>query len=161
MKKVVMILGIIFSFVWMTIIFTYSNQTGDIVENKASTIIDVIIESNENYEQKTDEEKILIENNYEFYISKLVHVFEYGILCFFLFMAFILIKKRWLNYLFSFFICTFFAISDEYHQNFIPDRNSRPQDVFIDILAAIICILLLELIYTIYHIFKPKYKTSI
>ena len=67
-----------------------------------------------------------------------------------------MIKKRWLNYLFSFIITVAFAFSDELHQNFIPDRSARPQDILIDALAAVICILGLELIYSIYRIFKPK-----
>ena len=99
-----------------------------------------------------------MDNDYEFYISKTVHVLEYGALCFFLIMAFILVKKRSLNYLFSFIIVVLFAISDEWHQTFTPDRTSRPQDVLIDALAAIICILSIELIYTIYKIIKPDYK---
>ena len=156
MKKIIMILGIILSIAWMTVIFTYSSQNGQVVDEKASTIIETITEKDENYQSKTEEEKVLVNNDYEFYISKIVHVLEYGALCFFLFMAFILVKKRYLNYLFSFIITVMFALSDEYHQNFIPDRSARPQDVLIDALAAIICILSLELIYTIFRIFKPK-----
>ena len=158
MKKIIMIIGIILSITWMVVIFTYSSQDGEVVDSKASTIIETITESDEAYQQKTDHEKLLANNDYEFYISKTVHVLEYGALCFFLFLAFILVKKRWLNYLFCFIITVLFAISDEWHQTFTPDRTARPQDVLIDAAAAIICILSLELIYTIYHIFKPKYK---
>ena len=156
MRKVIMILGIILSIAWMTIIFTYSSQNGQKVDEKAVPIIETITESNETYQNASKEEKVLMNNDYEFYISKVVHILEYGALCFFLFMAFILIKKRWINYLFSFIITVAFAISDEYHQTFIPDRSARPQDVLIDALAAIICILSLELIYTIFRIIKPK-----
>ena len=69
-----------------------------------------------------------------------------------------MVKKRWLNYLFSFIITVIFAFTDEYHQTFIPDRSARPQDILIDALAAIICVLSLELIYTIFRLIKPKYK---
>lgn len=155
MKKIIMIIGIVLSITWMVIIFTYSSQNGTTVDEKATPIIETITESNETYQSATKEEKVLMDNDYEFYISKVVHVLEYGALCFFLFMAFILIKKRTLNYLFSFIITFLFAISDEYHQTFIPDRSARPQDVLIDVLAAIICILVLELIYSTYRIFKP------
>ena len=156
MKKFITILGIILSVAWMIVIFTYSSKNGEVVDQKAAPIIETITESNDEYQAATKEEKVLMDNDYEFYISKTVHVLEYGALCFFLFMAFILIKKRWLNYLFSFIITFLFAISDEYHQNFIPDRSARPQDVLIDVMAAIICILMLELLYTIFIIIKPK-----
>jgi len=158
MKKIIMILGIILSIAWMTIIFTYSSQKGEVVDQKATTIIEHVTEKDESYQQKTEEEKVLINNDYEFYISKIVHVLEYGALCFFLFLAFIMVKKRWLNYLFSFIITVIFAFTDEYHQTFIPDRSARPQDILIDALAAIICVLSLELIYTIFRLIKPKYK---
>lgn len=161
MKKIIMILGIILSITWMIVIFTYSSQNGEVVDNKANTIIETITEKDDSYQQKTEEEKVLINNDYEFYISKTVHVLEYGALCFFLFMAFILIKKRTLNYLFSFIITVLFAISDEWHQTFTPDRTARPQDILIDASAAIICILSLELIYTIITIIKPKYKNNL
>ncbi len=158
MKKVIMVLGIILSISLMITIFTYSSANGEVVDAKANTIIETITETNEEYQQKTEHEKLLANNDYEFYISKTVHVLEYGALCFFLIMAFILVKKRSLNYLFSFIIVVLFAISDEWHQTFTPDRTSRPQDVLIDALAAIICILSIELIYTIYKIIKPDYK---
>ncbi len=161
MRKVIMIIGIILSIAWMTIIFTYSSQNGEQVDNKATTIIETITENDQTYQEKTEEEKVLVNNDYEFYISKTVHVLEYGALCFFLFLAFIMIKKRWLNYLFAFLVTVIFAISDEYHQTFIPDRSARPQDIVIDAMAAIICILSLELIYTIYRIFKPKKELSL
>jgi VanZ family protein len=161
MKKIIMVLGIILSVTWMIVIFTYSNKSGEQVDEKANTIIQTITVSDETYQQKTEEEKILVNNDYEFYISKTVHVLEYGALCFFLLMAFVLVKKRSLNYLFSFIITVLFAISDEWHQTFIPDRTSRPQDVLIDASAAIICILSIELIYTIFKIFKPDYKNTI
>ena len=156
MKKVIMIIGIILSIAWMTIIFTYSSQNGEQVDQKANVIIEQVTKDDDSYQQKTEEEKVLVNNDYEFYISKTVHVLEYGALCFFLFMAFVMIKKRWLNYLFSFIITVAFAFSDEFHQTFIPDRSARPQDILIDALAAVICILGLELIYSIYRIFKPK-----
>ena len=160
MKKVIMILGIILSIAWMVLIFTYSSKNGEIVDNKAVPIIETITESNETYQNASAEEKVLMDNDYEFYISKVVHVLEYCALCFFLFMAFIMVKKRYLNYLFSFVITLLFAISDEVHQTFTPDRSARPQDVLIDASARIICILMLELIYTIFRIFKPIYKEN-
>ncbi len=156
MKKLIMILGIILSISLMITIFTYSSYNGTKVDDKAHPIIEVITESNDNYQNATPEEKVLMDNDYEFYISKVVHVLEYGALTFFLFMAFIMVKKRYLNYLFSIIISVLFAISDEYHQTFTPDRSARPQDILIDASAEIICILILELIYTIYKIVKPN-----
>ena len=71
MKKIIMILGIILSITWMIVIFTYSSQNGEVVDNKANTIIETITEKDDSYQQKTEEEKVLINNDYEFY--KIMH----------------------------------------------------------------------------------------
>ncbi len=47
-------------------------------------------------------------------------------------------------YLAAFLIVFFYAISDEFHQTFIPGRNGTPVDVFIDASGALTCLLLIR-----------------
>ncbi len=47
-------------------------------------------------------------------------------------------------YLAAFIIVFLFALSDEYHQTFIPGRNGTLVDVFIDMSGALSCLLLLR-----------------
>ena len=163
MKKIIMILGIILSITLMTIIYTYSAKDKQTVTGEKAPIVEVITSHDENFEQKTEAEKQDAINIYDYYISKTVHVLEYGALCLFLCMAFILIKKRWLNYLLAVIISTGYAVLDEVHQKFVSDRTARQLDVFFDLGGALICVLGLELIYTIYHFFaiKRKYQANL
>lgn len=163
MKKIIMVLGIILSITLMTIIFTYSAQDKQTVTEKKAPIVDVITSHDTTFEEKTEAEKQDAINIYDYYVSKTVHVLEYGALCLFLCMALILIKKRWLLYLLAVVISTSYAILDEIHQKFVADRTARQLDVFFDLGGALICILGLELIYTIYHFFmiKRKYQASL
>ena len=163
MKKVIMIIGIILSITLMTIIYTYSAKDKQTVTTEKAPIVEVITHHDPTFEEKTEAEKQEDINVYDYYISKTVHVLEYGALCLFLCMALILIKKRWLLYLLAVIISTSYAILDEIHQKFVSDRTARQLDVFFDLGGALICVLGLELIYTIYHFFKIKndYKKAL
>ena len=163
MKKIIMVLGIILSITLMTIIYSYSAQDKQTVTEQKAPIVDVITQHDDTFEQKTEAEKQDAINIYDYYISKTVHVLEYGALCLFLCMALILVKKRWLLYLLAVLISTSYAILDEVHQKFVSDRTARQLDVFFDLGGALICVLGLELIYTIYHFIKIKsdYKKAL
>lgn len=73
---------------------------------------------------------------YAFIIFKTLHMIEYGILYFLLFRAFYSYdeKKLPLKYkvIFTFLAAIIYALSDEIHQTFIPTREGRLRDVFID-----------------------------
>ncbi len=53
------------------------------------------------------------------------------------------------TYIFTIILCTLVAITDELHQLFISGRSSRPIDVFIDSIGAIIAV-------TLYHKLTTK-----
>ncbi len=82
--------------------------------------------------------KVSITQNslFAFIIFKSLHVIEYGILYFLLFRAFYSLEKMKLNFrykvIFTFLAAIFYALSDEIHQTFIPTREGRLRDVFID-----------------------------
>lgn len=74
----------------------------------------------------------------DFVIKKIAHMIVYGVLMFFWFRALndkLSIKKA---IVWALIITVLYAVSDEYHQSFVPDREGRVRDVLIDSLAAAI-----------------------
>lgn len=63
-----------------------------------------------------------------FFILKSFHLIEYALLTILLFLGF---RKYKNSILFAY----LYAISDEYHQTFIPGRTGRIRDTFIDLLG--------------------------
>lgn len=54
-------------------------------------------------------------------------------------------------FLTAFLIACLYAISDEYHQTYIPGRNGTPSDVLIDSLGAFVALLLIQKIKSPQH----------
>jgi len=72
---------------------------------------------------------------WDFIIKKSAHMIEFGILYFLLVRAFGSHSKK---YLLSFIISLLYALSDEYHQSFVPGRTPHIRDVGFDTLGTII-----------------------
>jgi VanZ family protein len=82
--------------------------------------------------------KVSIAENslYAFVFFKTLHLIEYGILFFLLFRALNSFDEEKLSlkymFAFTFLIAILYALSDEIHQTFVPTREGRLRDVFID-----------------------------
>ena len=82
--------------------------------------------------------KVSITENtlYAFIFFKTLHIIEYAILYFLLFRAFYFLNNKKLSlkdkFILTIFIAILYAISDEVHQTFVPTREGRLRDVFID-----------------------------
>jgi VanZ family protein len=91
-------------------------------------------------------------NSYSLYVVKGWHVTEYAILFIFVSLA---LKTRAtslpLARLYSWLICLLFAMSDEWHQTFVPPRDGCVRDVFIDMAGASL-VLLVQALYEHKHI---------
>lgn len=78
--------------------------------------------------------------NFLFY--KTLHVIEYALLYFFLFLGFCFTKELKLTrkeiFIFPVFFAILYAIIDEIHQTFVPTREGRIRDVFIDIAGILL-----------------------
>lgn len=100
---------------WMTLIFYLSSQSSFPVED-------------ENVGYWVD-----------FAVKKIAHLVVYAILFWFIFRA----ARNHLSFkkalIFSFVLTVLYAISDEYHQTFVSDREGTARDVLIDSLAALLC----------------------
>jgi len=110
---------------------------------------------------------IQVVDSWEILIRKLAHVFEFGVLTFFIFRILKSTEKRHIywNILWAFIFTVLYAISDEYHQSMVPGRFGTYKDVLIDSLGVIVAS---WLIYLHYHHEKlrklkyaPKQKTDI
>ena len=78
-------------------------------------------------------------------LKKAGHMVEYGILTFLLWRA---LSRGWGTLLWSplvtaFLVSVLYAVSDEYHQTFVPGRNGTPVDVGIDAVGALVALLVL------------------
>ncbi|MFC1501002.1 VanZ family protein [Elusimicrobiota bacterium] len=77
---------------------------------------------------------------------KLAHMFEFGVLFLLLFKAFSESIKKYsytnLNIL-SGIIAVVYAVSDEYHQSFVPERGPSVYDVGIDAVGILIAVMIL------------------
>lgn len=66
----------------------------------------------------------------DFFVKKLAHIIEYGILAIFAYRAFNKSKLKTLIFV------LLYGISDEIHQSLVPGREPRVRDVFIDLLGG-------------------------
>ena len=79
---------------------------------------------------------------YDFIFFKGLHMIEYAILYFLLFRAFYTINSSQLSInkklFFPLILSVFYALSDEIHQTFVPTREGKIRDVFIDTAGILI-----------------------
>lgn len=82
-------------------------------------------------------QRVAISENYwlSFLFFKTLHIIEYGVL--FILWYFTLYKKRYREKV-ALIISILYGISDELHQTFVPTREGRVRDVFIDALGVFI-----------------------
>ena len=79
---------------------------------------------------------------WDFVLKKTAHVIEYAVLFFLTFRAVTPTNKKSLitNYslLITFIFCLLYAITDEYHQSFVPGRHCKAMDIGFDSLGMLI-----------------------
>lgn len=156
MKKYIPFLGFVLMLSWMLVIFLFSSKTGNQVESEKGFIVDSMVDVFEGnkFEEYPAEVQQQVKSEYSFYVSKIAHFMEYGILCFFAFLTFIRLKKYNLRYIIGISICTIYAITDELHQMVSSGRTPRALDVAIDSLGALTAVLVIELFITVVGIVR-------
>ncbi len=145
--------------VWMAVIFVFSSQSHhqqDLKPFLKKEIPDrVKVEiSHSNYipgVKKAGLSKWDVPGFLEMLIRKTAHLFVYGILGLLLYRAFTATvrRTRMAAAAASVASAVLYAVSDEYHQSFIPDRTAKLSDIQMDLIGACIGILLYVLIGTI------------
>lgn len=125
-KKIIVWLPAI---MWMGVIFYLSHQPSDTSSELSSGVTELILR----FLSSSIPFDINIEN-FHFYIRKSAHFTAYMILG--ILVLFALQPATLKISLVTLVICIFYAISDEFHQLFIPGRSGELRDVFIDSLGA-------------------------
>ena len=139
MKKtiIIRIILIILIILWMYLVFGFSGQDGEESSGISYKISMLITGNNE------EVAKII-----EPYVRKIAHFSEYavGVILFFLLLnTFPKITLKLKNILSSI-ITIIYAISDEIHQLYIPGREGKIVDVYIDTLGIITGVIFINII---------------
>jgi len=133
----------IFSLGVMYVIFKFSCQTGEQSAEVSQNLLDVIIEYLG---------KILTEN----VLRKLAHFSEFAALGFFMSGAvYFTFNKN--KYYISIIPCALYAVSDEIHQYFVPERACQLFDMFIDTCGSSLGFI----IFTIFILIYSKRKRTV
>jgi VanZ family protein len=91
------------------------------------------------------------------FVRKNAHAFEYIVLAILVSSSFFAFNKRGKAYIiYILFICLFYAVTDEFHQSFVPGRTSLASDILIDFSGAIIGTTIFYLLY--YKVIKRSGK---
>ena len=113
-------------FFWLILIFTFSNQTGSVSTGLSDQVLSFL-------------PKFIDSELLSFIVRKCAHFFEYFILAILTLNVcknYAAISKKQL--IITILFCFLYAISDEFHQSFIPDRTPLVGDVLIDSCGVIV-----------------------
>ncbi|MTK11783.1 MAG: teicoplanin resistance protein VanZ [Clostridiaceae bacterium] len=163
-------LALILCVLWMGFIFYNSSNNGYVSELRSHTLLNDIkskyneirgkdkkvslnyntVENEKVKKQNTTKVKKQVsrEEKLNTILRKNAHAFEYLVLA--IFVAAVLFSfnlKGKSPIIYIMFICLFYAVTDEFHQMFVPGRSSLVSDVLIDFLGSIIGIGLFYLFY--------------
>lgn len=141
-KRLVLILTWICTLIWMGIIFylssqpaAQSDQLSNGLKNGLLSVLMYLLPGIENLEI----------GSLNFYVRKNAHFIAYFILGVLVFSLLIQSKAQKPVNL-ALLICMLYAISDEFHQLFVPGRSGQFRDVLIDGAGAILGILLTKIV---------------
>lgn len=114
---------------WMVVIFLFSEQTGDRSGNTSGELVRWVIDLlYRNFAEIPESEQTRILEMMHLMIRKGAHFTEYAVLAMLVANAIRSPQRWWIPIAF----CALYAVSDEIHQYFVPDRACRFLDVCID-----------------------------
>lgn len=148
MKKIVKFLAVI---LWMTLIFYLSAQPVEESNNLSKKVTEVIVDTLE----KVKPEIELNPRKMNHILRKNAHFFAYLVLGILVMNLSKTIKiDLFKATIYSLIFCILYAISDEFHQLFVPGRGAQLKDVIIDTSGSITGIIIYLLI------FKIRYRMN-
>ena len=139
-RKVIFIIA---SLAWMIMIYSFSSRngvesTGD--SNQIGMLIGkTLIPSFEKWDEGKQQQ---FAERIDYPIRKTAHAMEYAVLGLFLTLAYVDINNmtRWKRFI-PWILGTVYAMTDEFHQLFVPGRSGRVTDVLIDSTGVMIGVL--------------------
>ena len=161
-KTVIKVIFGILVITWMITVFTLSNEPADTSSNTSGNTIRAIINLFPNIRNMSENEKEQIVSDLQPIARKLAHFSLYtvgGILIYNFINTFNLKSNK--KFIFSFLIGGVYAISDEFHQLFVPGRSGELRDVCIDSSGVLLGIFIMILLIKLYEKNCRKKQKSI
>jgi len=157
LKKFVILLCIF----WMGFIFYMSSNNGQISHEESIKVVNFIqdktITKDSNVNKNTVNELQVKAKNLDYIIRKNAHAFMYMVLAFLVGNILFVFNKRGADaIIYILFICLFYALTDEFHQSFVPGRTSLVSDVLVDFGGALIGLIFFYIAY-----YKIGHKKSV
>lgn len=134
MRKVISILLVL---LWMTVIFSFSNATGEESSGLSDKLIETITLTLTNT-KKDSKDMEIIKDKYSFILRKTAHFTVYFILGVIVMNAFYTFKVNKYMVVYASVVCILYAITDEFHQTLVDNRSGQISDVLLDSSAALI-----------------------
>ncbi len=135
--------------IWAIIVFNFSNQNGEESAGLSQKFVELFIKQKE------------VVNMVEPIVRKIAHFSEYaigGVLFILLFYTYTWSNKK--RILISILLGIWYAITDEFHQTFIPERHGSIIDILIDSLGVITGIIIVLIIIKISILVKNKKQNN-
>ncbi len=124
----------------MLTIFCFSAQPGEVSKQISADIIETPIDSfvPEYHQMNEDRQKELVDS-LQIYVRKGAHIGAYALLGFCIGCATLThLWSHWARCAFSSLLSVAYAVSDEIHQHYVPNRSGNLDDVIIDTIGAAI-----------------------
>ncbi len=133
-KKISSVLLII---MWMFIIFTFSQDTGEVSGGLTEELIVKVVDTVTNIEPNTKEMQDIV-NKWIFPVRKAAHYFIYFVLAFLIMNSLYIMGVKKNTLIITGIICILYAVGDEYHQTFVRGRTGQISDVLLDSSASLL-----------------------
>lgn len=147
----------------MAVIFCFSNKPADNSNQTSMAIVDELITICENINNTPyeAEERNKISETLNHIVRKTAHFCEYALLCACFALHLAVWKRRGKRlFLLPVLLSCFYAITDEFHQLFIPGRAGLLKDVLLDTSGAAVGALFFLAILTLFEHWKEKERPS-
>lgn len=140
-KSVLLICILILTVGWMLLIFGFSSQTGAESGSLSALLSEPMTKLLIRFadDSSTEAESALF-SRVDIGVRKIAHFTEYAILGGLLVLLFRIRRVRLI--LLPWLIGTLYAVTDEWHQSFLPGRSCDPKDVLIDACGVLIGVLI-------------------
>lgn len=139
MKKFIAVFLLVF---WMGFIFVNSHMDSTVSDKESKIVTKVAIN------KKNDEI-----NSYNKIVRKCAHVTEYMVLSLLIYNVLVVFDTKKSKMIITFLGTSIYAMSDEFHQLYIPGRSGEVRDVLIDMIGFIVAILI---IYVLKWLWRKK-----
>ncbi|MEO2075939.1 MAG: VanZ family protein [Bacillus sp. (in: firmicutes)] len=132
---------ILATILWMTVIFCFTQLPYFTGKSTSGAIQKVVVKEHQTVHTPSATQDEI--EGVNLIIRKATHVTVFGILAFLLFKSLEIYR---LSYISAWILTFLYAISDEYHQSFMPGRGPSFRDVLIDSSGALLALLLVWLV---------------